>query len=444
MDPATASFSRTGLFSQYSAYPWNNFSWIYQALLAGSYKIFGLRAIVIVLMAFKVAFAVVTYRLAKVAGADLWVAILLSAVAQYVVPDLQPESSSLSMLFFGIELLLLVQSRRTGHVRRLFWLPPLFLLWANVDVRAVIGLFLLILFLAALACEDAWRGLGMSFLQNRYELLPLKRVSGIVAASVVCTLLNPYSFRIFSDFARDLYSSTGFQYFGEMRAMSFRHPHEYLLMLFVMTAFLAMGRRRSLEAFELFALVAGTLLAFRVQRDAWLAVLTAVTVIASGFSPQQQPAEPGQTGKWQTPLTATLVMGIFLIAGLCLRSNTALLSQVGQSYPVRACDYIAKNHLPQPLFNTYSWGGFSTWYLPDYPVSVDSRVDLYGDKILGRYFELVGGKARLDGDPTFARARTLLLERQSGMTKALSDIPALSSQYRLVYSDDVAAVFVRQ
>ncbi len=72
---------------------------------------------------------------------------------------------------------------------------------------------------------------------------------------------------------------------------------------------------------------------------------------------------------------------------------------------------------------------------------VDSRVELYGDDMLKKYFDVVGGKERLDSDPMVARAGTLLLERKSAMAKALRHLPALSSQYRLVYSDELADVF---
>jgi hypothetical protein len=82
--------------------------------------------------------------------------------------------------------------------------------------------------------------------------------------------------------------------------------------------------------------------------------------------------------------------------------------------------------------------------MPGYPVAVDGRVDLYGDEILTHYFQVITGKVRLETDPTVASARTFLLERQSGMADALIRLPALSSQYRKLYSDDLAAIFVKQ
>jgi hypothetical protein len=230
-----------------------------------------------------------------------------------------------------------------------------------------------------------------------------------------------------------------------MRSMSFRRPQEFLLMLLVMAAFFALGRRRSLEVFELLALIAGTVIAFRIQRDAWLAVLPAVAVLADGFRLEEVPREARSFAlRWEKPVAGLLTMTILVAAALHLPDRTTLMQRISQRFPVKACDFITSNQLPQPLFNTYSWGGFLIWYLPEYPVAIDSRVDLYGDEALTRYFQVITGKERLETNPSLVSARTLLLERQSAMAAALINLPALSSEYRMLYSDDLAAIFVRQ
>jgi len=440
------AFPRTGLFSQYSNLPWHASNWLYDLSLAALFKIWGLRAIVILLMVLKLALAWATYRLARAAGARFWLAVALSAASQYVIPALQPVSSSLSIVFLGLQLLVLVESRRSGSVRPLFWFPALFLAWANLDLQVVLGLTLLLLFALALACEEGVRRAGVACLRNGGAPLRLKKVGAIAGLSLLCTLANPYTFHIFVDVVRSLYNPASFQYVAEMRAMSFRRPQDYLLMLLVMTAFLALGRRRSLEVFEPMALVAGTLLAFRIQRDAWVAVLPAIAVIGAEFSRERRGESLGSDGRWRwrKSLTAIAVAAVFFGAVLRLPPDKSLLQRIGRNFPVQACDFIGTNHLSQPIFNAYSWGGFLTWYLPDYPVSVDSRADLYGDEILERYFEVVGGTTRPEADPAFASAQMLLLERQSGMVKALTEIPVLRARYRMVYNDDLAAVFVRQ
>lgn len=439
------AFPRTGLFSQYPELPWIASSWGYEVLLASAYQLFGLRAIPILLMGLKVALAVVTFLLARMGRADVWTAVLLSAIAQYLIPGLQPVPSVLSILFFGVQLLVLVQSRRSGELGSLLWLPPLFFVWANLHIQFVGGLLLLVLFLVALILEQGLRSSGVAWLSDRILPLPLAKVGAISGLSVLCTLATPYTIHLFPDVVRGLYSRASFQYGVEMRSMSFRRPQEFVLMLLVMAAFFALGRRRSLEVFELLALVAGTVIAFRIQRDAWLALLPAVAVLNDGFCLEEVSREARSFApRWEKPVAGLLTMTIVVAAALHLPDRPTLMKRINQKFPVKACDFIISNHLPQPLFNTYSWGGFLTWYLPDYPVAIDGRVDLYGDEVIDSYFQVISGKERLDSNTSLASARTLLLERQSGMADALIRLPVLNSQYRKLYSDDLAAVFVRQ
>jgi hypothetical protein len=174
-----------------------------------------------------------------------------------------------------------------------------------------------------------------------------------------------------------------------------------------------------------------------------MAVLPALAGLSDGFGFREAGWEEFRPS-WEKPFIAMLVTASLAIATFRLPQQDVLMVRVSQSFPVKACDFIRSNHLPRPMFNEYSWGSFLTWYLPEYPVAIDSRTELYGDDITENYFKVIAGGVRIDTDPSLAAAQTLLLQRQSGVAKALTTIPALSSQYRLGYSDDVAAVFVRQ
>jgi hypothetical protein len=431
----------TGLFSQYSCMPWNDSSWGFEFVLGVVYQLFGLRAIPILLMLLKAAIAAATFLLAYSRRGDFWKAVALSALAQYVISGLQPLPYVFSILFFAVELRLLLSSRDSGSVRRLYWLPPLFVLWANLHIQFVAGLGLLGVFLVALVVEHRLRGLNVSWLSPRTVPMPLIEVGIVAVLCVLATLATPYGFRLLPEFLRSQYSEVGFLHFSGMASMSFRRPQDYVVMLLVMMAFLALGRRRSLEVFELLMLLAGTAIAFRIQRDVWLVVLPAIAVL-SRTSLHEGESQRTKVPGWQWGTIAVATATVMVIAVVRIPDRHALMNRISQNFPVKACDYIVSNKLPRPLFNEYSWGSFLTWYVPQYPVVVDSRAELYGDEILTKYFDVVGGKERLDSDPMVARAGVLLLERNSAMAKALKNLPALSSQYRLVYSDELADVFV--
>ena len=436
---------RSGLFSQYIDRPWVDSSWGFDVLTAGAYKLLGLRAFAVLLMGFKLALAAVTFLLAGGWRRCFWCAILLSATAQYVITDLLLRPILFSILFFGVELFLLLQSRRRGDLRPLFWMPVLFFLWANLDGQFLIGLLLLGLYVAAEVTEFLLRKSGVSSFPAPVH--SLAKVSAIAGLSVVATFLTPYPFQLFPSTFQTTYSKVLFVDFQEMQAMDFRRPQQFVLMLLVMAAFFALGRQRSRDLFKLGAMGIFLVLAFRVQRDVWCVVLPAIAIIADAVADWRREPEPhngSQPWKWEKPLLAVLVLVLSLAAIVRLPGSTALMNQASRAYPVKACNFIRTNQLPGPLFNTYYWGGFLIWYLPEYPVSIDSRLSLYGEEINERYFKVTGGTQRLETDPSFTHARTILLERNSGMLKALTTLPALRDQFRVAYQDDVATILVRE
>jgi hypothetical protein len=325
-------------------------------------------------------------------------------------------------------------------------LPALFLLWANLHPLFLLGLLLLILFVISTWIESWPRRSAVNWLDREIRPLARQPVLILSACSLLAAIVNPYTIHLFPAAYRTLYSAAGFYYFAEMRAMSFRRPQDYALMLLIMAAFLALGRRRSLRVFELLALTAATLLGFRIQREAWMAALLAVAILADAIARMARDRESQEEsrGWWEHAACAVIITAILVLAAFRLPRQDLLQARVRQAFPVKACDFIRDHGLPQPLFNEYTWGSFLTWYLPEYPLAIDSRLELYGDELTEGYFKVIAGGERLDAYPALGNAQTLLLPKDSGMVKALTTLPALSSQYRLAYSDDLAAVFIRQ
>jgi hypothetical protein len=185
-------------------------------------------------------------------------------------------------------------------------------------------------------------------------------------------------------------------------------------------------------------------IAFRITRDAWCAVLPAVAVLADVLNAEEPgPAAANSVGEWKwdkAVLVAPLVLLVLLVSAARVPARRdKLMGEVAKTFPANACDFIRENRLPGPLFNSYEWGGFLTWYLPEYPVAMDRRLGLYGEEITNQYFDTINGR-RLDAASTFTTARVLLLDRQSGIARGLTTFPDLSSRYRVRYSDDLAVV----
>jgi hypothetical protein len=252
--------------------------------------------------------------------------------------------------------------------------------------------------------------------------------------------------RLFPEIPGILYSKVQFASMAEMSAMGFRRPQNFALMLLVMGAFFALGRQRSRDLFKISTMGIFVMLAFRIQRDVWCVVLPAVAVLGSAV-PQFKTNASSQENKpnwsWGLPLLAVLTIVSLSVAILRLPSDDGLTNSFGRVFPVKACNFLRASQLPGPIFNGYEWGGFLTWYLPEYPVAIDGRVNLYGNELDEKYFRVTGGSIRMEEDPSFVGARIILMGRNSAMVKALTTLPALRDQFRVVYEDDLATVLAR-
>lgn len=425
---------RSGLFSQ-STLPWIDASWGFDALAALFYHVGGLAGLPILLMCLQVAIAITLFALALTAGARFWPAIVLAAVAQFCLVPLQllPALSSIALL--AIELALLLRARRSGDARALFWLPFIFLLWANLDWQFSYGLLVLVLFSAAVAIEKVGPQSGVNSFAHSLPSLRLDKLAAVIAACFLATFLTPYGRRVHGLILHIISSSPADRFFREMHSMRFRQPQDYFLLLLAMSAFFGLGRRRSRDLFLISLVAISAAVSFRFMRDNWFVVVSSVAIIGNALREEPARAATVNLRGREKLSVAALVLLVFVFCTPKFSFKTVL----GKNFPVQATDYIRQNHLPQPLFNPRDWGGFLTWYLPEYPVSIDGRTDLYGDELNITYFKLMQAELPLESDPSFVRAQTILLEADSAMAQALGSLQG----FHEVYRDKVAIVLVR-
>jgi hypothetical protein len=433
---------RSGLFSQSSSLPWIDASWGFDLLTGMAYRRFGLAALPLSLMFLQLAIATGLFMLARVTSRKFWPAVILTAIGQCCIVPLQPRPALCSIFFLAVELAILLTSRRTGDTQRLFWLPAIFLLWANLDRQFAYGLFALALFCLAAVIERLGRNSGLQWLNT--GLLPLNGVKLTLAAggSLLATFFTPYTWHLHALIWQSATSSAADRYFRPLHAMRFRQPQDYLLMLLVMTAFFVLGRRRSRDVFLISLLIVAAVISFRLQRDNWLVVVVSVAIIGNAlFSLEENRVlDVSRPYRRDTIVAAALAIIVAAALGLRIGATRSLHPKIAAAYPVAAAEYIRQSNLPQPLFNAYEFGGFLTWYLPEYPVYIDGRIDLYGDGINIPYFKLMQAEIPLQSHAGFTSAQTFFLQADSPLGEALVTLPG----FRLIYRDKLAVVIVRE
>jgi hypothetical protein len=339
-------------------------NWLAQIAYYAVYRAAGFNGLRIANAALFTLITFVLYRTMRMQGMDAWWALLLTspcAAIAWHYDELRPLGCSI--LFTALFLHLIEGAEvRTGHRgwTRLAWLVPLALLWANIH-RGFPLVYLLIVPYAAVR-------------------LVRRRVKDALwlAAAGGAALLNPGGIQPVLSAAAESFQGTGSFHIMELArpwhmAAVAGIDRSYLPLLFgIMTGslFFMAWQWRHLRAehvivYAVFA-VAG-LTAFRYS-------IYFVVVAASTCAPYAaRVLEEGLGTKlWRgARLGGPVVIGLF-IASSARPTRQAVYTE---SLPVTAVSAMLENELPEPLLNTYDWGGYISWAAwPQYRVFIDSRL----------------------------------------------------------------------
>lgn len=427
--PHSDPFSRTG-----EAARWQAYSWLFDLILLKLYEWLGLAGLVAFTAAMSVAITAAIYRLVSRVQRDLLASAGLTAVAVVCISrDFTPRSWLFTILFFALELDVLLEYRRKRRARILLWLLPMYAVWANVHIQFIDGL----LMLGIAACEPLlarWAGWG----ERRGSAGALwLTLAGCVAA----TLLNPYGAGIYAD-AWTMGSQAGvLETVTEMHALAFRSAGDYLLLFLALAATALLFRRKRPEPFETLLLAMGAVLSFRTQRDAWILAIVAAELVARELGPGQEKPIAGTAGRaaaWKPAVTVATAAGIIAAGAAGMQvSNARLEKMQAEALPVQAVQAVEAGHYSGPLFNDYNWGGFLIWKL-GWPVAIDGRAGLYGDESIDRSVKTWAGAPGWSKNPELASAGVVI----GPVDAALTQLLRMDSRFRLVYEDKLAAVFV--
>jgi hypothetical protein len=109
-------------------------------------------------------------------------------------------------------------------------------------------------------------------------------------------------------------------------------------------------------------------------------------------------------------------------------------------FPVRAAEVVRERKPPGPLFNPFDWGGYLIWAVPEHPVSIDGRTNLYGSGRVTRSMATWAGEPGWEADPDLATARLVVAPADRPLTGLLRQSP----DWRVEYEDETAVIFVRK
>jgi hypothetical protein len=431
--PYVGIFSRTA-----GSRPWIAYSWGYEVLLSCAYAWFGLAGFAMVGVLLTVAVPFVLFWMLNRLSGNFWVAWILALIGSFAyVFSLMPRPVFVTMMLFTILIALLLQAQRTANIRLLWWLPLLFVLWANIHIQFIYGLFAVGTFVGINILQRLASSIGIKVDFIRPPTLPLSGLIGMSLACFAATFFGPYTYHLYHVVAAYSNSHVPYTMIQELAAFSFKSPTHYVLLLLTAAAFYAVGSEKKLDLLKLALLVVASLVAFRTARDAWFVSICAAAFIADLCAGEEAP-KPVLKLPELAGVCAFAALLIFLIARDTGFTTRNLDRAISRAYPVDAVNFVRRNSFPGPLYNHLDWGGFLTWYLPQYPVAIDGRNDLYGDEMDLRTWNSSQGDS-YSSDPYLNEAGLVILPKKLPLAILLG----VDSRFQKVYEDQLSVVFIR-
>lgn len=431
----------TGILSRTAANrPWVAYSWGYEVLLSRAYAWFGLIGIGVfgTLLTLMVVYSI--YWMLRRLSGRFWIsAVLTLVVCAAFLFDGAPRPFFFSMALFAVTLTILLEASRSGSVRLLYWLPPIFLIWANLHIQFIYGLFLVGLLMGVTFAQQPANKLGIIPHFVLPSTLPFRTLALTFVLCVLATLIGPNFYHPYV--AVWEYSKAKFTYsiIVELQAPSFRDYSQYVELLLAAAAFYAVGSQKKLDLFKLSLLTIASVVAFRTMRDAWFICLPAGACIADFPMPETERERPESWLELSGVMVAVLALLALFSRGTDFNQRS-FDRAISADYPVDAVNFLRRNPVPGPLYNNLNWGGFLMWYMPDYPVAIDGRNDLYGDKLDEIFFNSQNAAASYTADPYLDEAGVVLLDSKLPLAKILT----IDKRFQLVYRDAIATVYARR
>jgi hypothetical protein len=443
----TLSIPRHDIFSFLSPpIPWTAHEWLSEVIMAIVHMAFGLTGVV-VFFAFLISLVYyLLFRTNRTGNNNIFLAILVILLVMI--------SSKLHWLarphiFSQILIVVWYYILNAYHYRNknyLYALPLLMVLWVNLHGGFVTGFILLVVYLIGNVIQS---------FSSETEKKSLSRKKTVTLASVtalclLAALINPYGYQILL-FPFNLVSSRFLMdHINEFLSPNFHEFEPFKYLLFLMISLIAVSREK-LDAIELLLILILTNMALYSVRHIPLFAIIALPIILRRGDALLHEKKGAFTDfvKKRSDVIASVdktaagyvwpVIGVLIVIFFAANGKLAYTFDARKK-PVAAVEFLKREPIQGNMFNDDEFGDYiiyAAW--PDYRVFFDGRSDMYGEERLKEYFKVV----------TLETGWETVLEKYNinwiiyNSKSILSRMLIKDKEWRLIYSDKVATIFVR-
>ncbi|MDM7998222.1 MAG: hypothetical protein QUT30_21340 [Acidobacteriota bacterium] len=409
---------------------WLASSWLFEWTALQFYYKWSLVGIIALSIVVLGAIAASLYHALRRLQSDFMIAVLLAVISLWGMSRIfSPRPWLFSILFFILQLNILLNSRKTGETRYLIWIPFIYVLWANLHIQFVYGLAALGIAVAEPTIERCW--------PHKATKIKSRTLLILFFTSITATMVNPYGWKIYKVVFDYAFVGEELNYIAEMTPIPFREWEDFMLLFIVLAAWGILAWRRHFPVFESSMLLMGLIASFRSQRDVWLVAIVSCVILASQI---RMNGEQQKNFSLLSMLTIIFLSALLIFIGSKVMNfnEKRLEAKLEQTMPVSAVEMVKTIGFQGPLYNNFDWGGYLIWALRE-PVSMDGRTNLHGSQRIKRSIATWNGGPYWASDPELAAANLVIAPRNAALTQLLRQ----DRGFNLVYEDSLAAVFVR-
>jgi hypothetical protein len=240
-----------------------------------------------------------------------------------------------------------------------FFLPPFFLLWANLHGGFAVGL-------ATLTVIMVVKSIGLRKV-NITDLL-------IVVSSWLVTLINPYGLRLWGEIISTQTDTNLRWRIAEWMPSIFSFNFPFIFLACLSGTLIFRYRKKYLPE-ELIVYLAFLIEAVLSVRNIPLWTIIALPLTFKAFSQLTDEVSKVQKGTERLQKSLLYAMPIAILI-LISQIYFDLRSSPNQNnfYPSQAVSYLKNNLPPGNIFSDYNWGGYLIWKLPEKKTFIDGRM----------------------------------------------------------------------
>lgn len=306
-------------------------------------------------------------------------------------------------------------------------IPVVMWVWANVHGSFALGFGYLLLHLtgAWLDGRPPWRG-------------PERRIGQAAVVAFGACFVNPYGPALVLFPVQLLRRGDVLNKIGEWQSPDFRSPLGITLALWSVLLIVVLARAgRRVTWRDLLVAVGFLVLALWAQRNALLAPMAGLPVVARALATTKPATEQTARGR----INITLLAVIVLLGGGVAAKRLSEPAFDLHAYPVAAMRAVqARGLLGRPLLTTDAWAGFViNAYWPRQRVFLDDRYDMYPEDLAQDYFRLQNGEPGWSSTLSRYGIEVVVWTPPGPLPQYLAFAPG----WTRIYQDRVAVVFAK-